>query len=109
MRWLSIIAVMALLGYFDTDRMIIFFACVMLALGLIGNDTDNLEKKLTAIKDHSEQSRDAISRRFDAVDQMSAETLKEAEYIASRMRSLEAEIELLRKHLMPDNHRPWDA
>lgn len=55
MRWLAIIAVMALLGYFETDRSVIFFVCVMLTLGSVGYDIDNLEKS-------SPQSKITVSR-----------------------------------------------
>lgn len=109
MRWLTIIAVVALLGYFETDRMVIGVVCVLLSLGFIGYDIDALEKKLTAIKDHSEQIRDGISGRFDTLEQVGTKALKEVEYVASRMQSLEAEVELLREHLVPNRRRPWEA
>jgi hypothetical protein len=85
-----------------------FFSLLTL-LGFMWMDVDQQGKKLTAINDHSEQIRSDAKGRFDDLEQTGTKTLREVEYMASRMQSLEAELELLRKHLMPDNRRPWDA
>jgi len=109
MRWLAVLAVLAAVGYFNPGRMETGFAFLFLALAFVGLDIHNQEKKLTAIESHGEQCREELRKGFDALELASAKTLLELASVASRLHSLEVEIELLRKHLLPDTHRPWDA
>lgn len=109
MRWVFIFVVFILLNYFGAnkiDQAIIYFA---IALGYINVDIQDQGKKLTAIMDHSEQGQTDFERRFDAAERASTKTLREVESVASSLHTLEVEIALLRKHLVPDTRRPWDA
>jgi len=109
MRIAVALAIVALLIYVEASAVAQFGVLILLGLSYIHTDLQDQGKKLTAIEDHSEQSRIEIERDLGETQKMGAQMLREIASISSRLHSLEVETELLRKHLVPDTRRPWDA